>query len=242
MSNENSTTNLPRKKKSVSTLRRNTSGRVRTFSCITYLNEMALKIVLFAHSHQVRVYAYAYHDKDTYEDDIIDQESGEVLHQKGDLKEPHYHVLLVLNNGNTVSAVRRWFYGYEDRDGKEINTLVQISRDKYATFDYLTHNTPECIRQGKYLYPEDIIVSNDINHFRGHYSADLDSAQLIMLDMCRGVPYREMIFKYGRDFILNFEKYKTLATELCWHSNFNPNDLMPENTKVVYEYDNNNDF
>lgn len=243
MSNENSTTNLPRKKKAVNTLQRSSVGRNRNFACITYLNETALKLVLLLHSHQIRVYAYAYHDKDTYEDDVIDEESGEVVHEKGNLKEPHYHILLILNNCNTLSAVRRWFYGYKDKDNKDINTLVQVSRDKYFSFDYLTHNTAECMRQGKYLYPSDIVVSNDINHFKGHYSADFDSAQLILLDFLKGTPYKEMAMKYGRDFILNFEKYKTFATEMHFHEKFNPPDYDPSQAHVVYHtyYNSKND-
>ena len=113
------------------------SGRSRKFSCITYLSEIQLKVCLLAHSSQIRYYAYALHDKDIRED--------------GTLKEPHIHLILITYNTCSISAIRRWFSGYVDNNGP-ITTTAQSCSDVFSMYDYLTHNTKECIALGKYQY------------------------------------------------------------------------------------------
>ena len=70
------------------------------FFLMTYLPETEMWLELQAHSKSVKRYAYAYHDKDTWTEDVykIDKETGEtvldengfpvVLHEKGTYKEP----------------------------------------------------------------------------------------------------------------------------------------------------------
>lgn len=51
---------------------------------------------------------WCYHDKDTYDKDIID-DSGELKHKKDDIKEPHYHILVYFDNGRTISGLMKSF-------------------------------------------------------------------------------------------------------------------------------------
>lgn len=184
-----------------------------------------IDLVLLSHKEQIRVYAYAYHDKDIYLD-------GD---REGEIKEPHYHILLVTYNQHTVSAVRRWFWGFYDSEEKLINTLGQVCKDKYAYYDYLTHSDPQSIAEGKYQYSKDIIVCNDKKHFSGHISSDYDSAQLIITDMLNHTPYEVMWKKYGRDFILNFDKYKFFCDQLCIYEKFDIENEFCVNARMKRE-------
>lgn len=45
------------------------------------------------------------HDKDTYTEDKLDKETGEVIHQAGDLKKDHYHFIVRFPNPRYIKAV-----------------------------------------------------------------------------------------------------------------------------------------
>lgn len=206
MSNENSTTNIPRRKIS-------SSSRFRKFSCITYLNETQLQVCLMKHTNQIRVYAYAYHDKDTKED--------------GSLKEPHYHLLLVTYNTCSLSAVRRWFSGYIS-NGKEITTTAQKCTDIYSSFDYLTHNTLEAKAENKYQYDKNIVFSNDFEYFKANEESEYDNITLATEMLLKGAKVRDLGKIFGRDFILHYGAIKQYCNDI-WHMqdrNFSFEDLL----------------
>lgn len=72
--------------------------RDRPFDCVCYTTEEQLIEFLDTYKSQIRNYAYAFHDKDVNED--------------GKPKEPHYHLLLYMHNGHTLSAVCKMLYKY----------------------------------------------------------------------------------------------------------------------------------
>lgn len=45
------------------------------------------------------------HDRDIYDDDIFDKESGDLLHKKGELKKIHYHFFIKFKNPRYISGV-----------------------------------------------------------------------------------------------------------------------------------------
>ena len=204
MSNENSTTNTPRR------IRRGCnapSGRARKFSCITYLNELQLKVCLLKHPNQIRVYAYAYHDKDLKED--------------GTLKEPHFHLILITYNTCSVSAIRRWFTGYVDEKGMEITTTAQICSDVFEMYDYLTHSTRKAIEDGKYQYDKSIIQTNDPLYFQADEESDFDSVTLATEMLLKGRNVRDLGKIFGRDFILHYNTIKQYANDVIRHEKYN---------------------
>lgn len=201
------------------------SARSRCFSLTSYLNEAQIRLVLVSHQHQVRAFAFALHDKDVYTEED----------RAGELKEKHYHIIIVTYNATTLSAVRRWFYGWNDDNGNMINTLGQICYDKYSAYDYLTHSDPKSIQEGKYLYSKDIIISNDYGHFTGHSTSDYDNSQLIITDMMNGVPYEILWKKYGRDFIINFDKYRYFCEHLSIYEKFDLENEFCVNARISRE-------
>lgn len=197
MSNENSTTNIPRR------IRRGSnapSGRSRKFSCITYLNELQLQVCLLKHSNQIRVYAYAMHDKDTKED--------------GTLKEPHIHLVLITYNTCAISSIRRWFSGYVDENG-DITTTAQICQDVFEMYDYLTHSTRKAREDGKYQYDKSIIKTNDTTgYFQASEESEYDSITLAMESLLKGGDIHTLAKRYGRDFILHYNAIKQVVCDV----------------------------
>lgn len=220
MSNENSTTNIPRRGPYISRGSNPIkSGKSRRFHCITYLNEMQLKVVLMYRTNQIRSWAYAYHDKDTKED--------------GTPKEPHFHILLVTHSAHTLSAIRRWFGDYYDENG-EITTTAQICQDIYDSYKYLWHGTKQAREQGKYLYDKSIVKVDDKQRvFQASEEAEFDTITLAAEALINGVSVRELGKRYGRDFILHYGAIRQYASDVIYHKN---HSMTFENV-VEREYD-----
>lgn len=173
--------------------------RSRKFSLITYLPEEYFLVRLRGHHEQVRVWAYAFHDKDLKED--------------GSLKEPHYHLILITYNAHTVNSIRRWFSGIFDENG-EITTTCQICRDEYNAFDYLTHSTKQAVADGKPLYDQSIVKCNDFDYFRANDQHDYDTILLACELLLKGVSVHDCAKMFGRDFILHYGSIKNYLTDV----------------------------
>lgn len=224
MSNEKDTSNRPRRY--TRTGNSTSVSRSRKFSCITYLNELQLKVCLQAHCNQIRCYAYAYHDKDKKED--------------GTLKEPHTHLILVLYCATSLSAVRRWFSGYSDENG-EITTTAQICSDVFSQYDYLTHNTPQARAEGKYQYDKSIVKVNktaiEERYFQASEESNFDSITLATEMLLKGAKVHDCGKIFGRDFILHYNAINQYVNDILeWESNdyTHINDMLTKrrNTNV----------
>lgn len=173
--------------------------RSRKFSLITYLPEEYFLIRLQGHNEQVRVWAYAKHDKDLKED--------------GTLKEPHTHLILITYNAHSISSIRRWFSGFHDENG-EITTTAQICRDEFNAFDYLTHNTKQALAEGKPLYDKSIVKSNNFDYFKANSEHDYDSTLLACELLLKGVSVHDCAKMFGRDFILHYGQIKNYLMDV----------------------------
>lgn len=187
MSNETSTTNRPLK-------------RVRSFCLSTYLTKCEVGEVLRKHERQIRAYAYIEHDRDVNKD--------------GSPKPRHIHLLMRTVNNRTVDDIRNWFKGYTDEKGMPVNTLGQEMHDIGSSFEYLTHDTEAAISEGKFRYDPADIISNDVDYFKGTSERDEDNISLAVMDLCNGIPLREVSLKYGRDFIIHYASIKLLFNDI----------------------------
>ena len=138
---------------------------------------------------RIRNYIYIYHDKDNCES--------------------HYHICLNTFNAHTVTAVCKWFK-ISDK-----NTFSEEIRSSNI-FGYLTHNLPKY--KDKYQYSESELCSNDIEFWR-RFCPTADIAQSIIADLLEGKSLREMLSLYGREFVINYNKYRYFASlvssEIC---------------------------
>lgn len=174
-------------------------SKFRNWRLTSYLNENQIREVLDEHSTQIKAFAYILHDKD--------------LTDKGEPKAPHYHILLCLHHGNSLTGILRWFDGFEDDNGNDINTLGKVMNNRPGAFAYLTHNT--CASQDKYQYPETDIVSYNPAFFEiDDDDNKVDTLSAALTDMLDGVPLNEIRSKYGRDFILHYCHIKALYNDI----------------------------
>jgi len=93
-------------------------------------------------------YAYILHDRDIYPADVKDDSTGQLLHSKGEIKKPHYHVLFKFKDGRSPSAVSKEL-GLEEHD-------LEIIKSWKAQVRYLIHLDDE----DKVQYSRSDIVSN----------------------------------------------------------------------------------
>ncbi len=165
--------------------------RSRNFCLITYHEKENIEYVL-KNNPVVRHWCCILHDKDK-------KEGSE------ELKEPHFHVLINLNNAMTERAVQKLFPSTQ-------STLSQIMRDKSNCFCYLTHeDVPD-----KHQYDEKDIMSDDLQWWKGLCEGGEDNEKFlnILNDITSNVPLREMARRYGRDIIINYGKYRDFANEM----------------------------
>lgn len=176
------------------------SKRYRNFCLMTYLQDEQILQVLGRHERQLKAYAYIAHNKD--------------VDEFGKPKIIHRHLLISLVNNTTVDALRNWFKGFEDENGKQINTLAQPMHEIIGSFDYLTHETEQAIAEGKYQYPKENIKGFNLDFFTDSSKAEQDNLSLAVSDMCAGVPIVEVMKRYGRDFITHYGHIRTLFNDI----------------------------
>lgn len=169
----------------------NKNQRSYNFALVTYHTEEVIKSVLSLYAGAIKHYAYISHDKDYKED--------------GTLKEKHYHIILSFYNNRTISAVRKLFPSYQ-------NTLAQIVHDKTAMFAYLTHEDD----LEKVQYDKSLVVCDDREYWdKLSMVGENDNRTLSLLeDIINRVPLRDMVLRYGRDFVINRQHYYYFAVRM----------------------------
>lgn len=164
--------------------------RSRNYALITYHPEEVIKSVLAEYSSRIRHFAYILHDKDTKDD--------------GSPQEVHHHILLQFTNAMTWTACRKLFPIGQ-------NTLAEVMREKADCFRYLDHSDlPD-----KFHYDHSLIVSDDIKYWESLQSGEQDDKTLNLLDdFLADVPLRELVRRYGRDVVINYQRYREFAQML----------------------------
>lgn len=179
------------------------SGRFRPFAIIFYGTQEELIQIIRTYRESIAHYAYITHDKDVYEEDLIDEETNEYVHRKGEIEKVHIHILVDFFNAHTITAVKRMFTTELDKP------RVEVIGDRVAQFRYLTHkDNPE-----KYQYPDSDITAYDINYYEklcitGDKIDGDNKAELIINDLLRGISPRIMVSRYGRDFVIHMKQYE----------------------------------
>lgn len=191
---------------------------------VSYLPTMEdVQKILDNKAKQIVSYAYIMHDKDFYTDDVIDKDTGECIHTKGEIKPPHIHIYLRLVNNRDVGEIRRWFESV-DSSGQKINCLSRVVRDRVSCINYLTHNTKAS--KSKYQYSTDDVISYNVEHIDDDMPCD--STFYIVEDMLKGIPKMELLKKYGRDFLYHYQNYMQFVKDLRVEENINMSSGMQD--------------
>lgn len=70
-------------------------------------------------------------------------------------KRPHYHAVLAFQNQKSWNFIKNHFRG------AHLERCVSVG----ASYAYLTHNTPQAIKQGKYQYPAESVITDSLEYF-----------------------------------------------------------------------------
>lgn len=99
-------------------------------------------------------YGYILHDKDVYMDA---DEMDDPDHKSGDLKPPHWHIVLQCSQQLEIDTIAKWF-GIAPNF---IDVPKGKGRDKYIDcIEYLTHEHPTQQKLGKHRYADEEVHSN----------------------------------------------------------------------------------
>lgn len=165
--------------------------RAYSWSLITYATSNEVHQFILEHLDIIKYYAYIVHDNDIKDD--------------GTPKEKHIHLLLVFNYSIQLGAII-------NKMRFECNTMGEPMRDKVSAYNYLTHKD-NC---DKYQYNELDIITNNKEYFLSTTTRikkeDENFKYLELIeDLCKGYTFRDMIIKYGRDFIIHYKQYQEMA-------------------------------
>ena len=141
------------------------------------------EVEAFVNSIDFDEYAFIFHDKD--------------LKENGELKEPHFHILVYRKDGFRLTNAVNCF---------SQNTLVQPARSRCKSYDYLTHkNNPDKAQYSPTAISE--YHRCEKNTFV-HTTAEIRESQFaqMMVDLRQLTRY-ELACKYGRDYMLNCDRY-----------------------------------
>lgn len=148
---------------------------------------------------KIRHYAYIHHDKDACE--------------------PHTHYVINTVKEQTVETVRNWLYRFASANGCNQNTLGKILGNAEAMARYLTHSDEKSIKAGKHQYDPAEVVTDSPEWFNdktaprnGHRDIQQDKTMDIIDAIIRGDSFRDMVARFGRDFVINYRYYQTMAT------------------------------
>lgn len=175
----------------------------------------------------IKSYAFIYHDKDIYLNDILD-DKNQILHKQGDLKVPHFHIYLKLKSNRYADEIKRWFMPKDliDENGLPYNCLSQKVKSSVACIEYLTHkNEPE-----KYQYSENDIISYNIDSVLENDS--IDNSIDIVEDMLSGFSTRELVKRYGRDFIYHYSSYSAIVAKIKYEDAISPDNPLGDLTYI----------
>ena len=175
----------------------------------------------------IKSYAFILHDKDIYLNDILD-DKNELIHKKGDLKVSHFHIYLKLKSNRYADEIKRWFMPKEltDENGLPYNCLSQNVKSSVACIEYLTHkNEPE-----KYQYSENDVISYNIDSVLENDA--IDNSIDIVEDMLSGFSTRELVKRYGRDFIYHYSSYSAIVAKIKYEDAISPDNPLGDLTCI----------
>lgn len=159
--------------------------RYYNFSCVTYADVESVQAWLDDNCQIVKHYAYIVHDKDDCE--------------------KHIHLILLLYNNKTCSALFKTF-----KNTFNCNTLVEPLHDTQSCYEYLIHKN----NNDKYQYSKNDIITDNKTFFdtlEKNEKYITDNSIGIISDLLDNIPLEDMHIRYGRDFVINFKKYDDFA-------------------------------
>lgn len=181
--------------------------RARSWRFVLYgFDEIELEIQLLdlINKHIITNYAFIVHERDVYgEDDFKrDVENNRETQEIGTIKIKHIHLLLIFYQPVSRNVIINRFIIQDLPNGKTV--LCSQMRDRYTMYRYLTHKD----NADKTQYSDDEIHSYNNKIFKTVLETTSNMNIIVMYeDYINGENMYNMMVKYGRDWIINHEKY-----------------------------------
>lgn len=161
--------------------------RFKKVSMLTYEKDALLEFLQVTNPYS---FAWICHDKDTNAD--------------GTPVKPHYHAVVKYDNGVRVSHMAKVFTE---------NVCFEVPYNEKAIEDYLLHmNSPE-----KYQYdPSEVTQYTESGRRAMFVSREEYQAETMteLLNDLQTLSMRELALKYGRDMMLNYDRYRKFVKEM----------------------------
>lgn len=193
--------------------RRKPSDRPRSFFVRTYIPIDDLRTFMRS-ARWVHHYAMCLHDKDVYS---AEDEKSDLKKKAGSPKTPHTHIVLYTYDGKTASSVQKLFDRYAKSlcPDKPEGTRVEIPTSVTSAYRYLRHLDD----LDKYQYTEKDVISDDSVYWVKHDITDgmngvENKGYLMVEDILKGVPEREMNIRYGKEYIYHAQHLHASADRI----------------------------
>lgn len=169
------------------------------------LTEEKIRVALLSHK-TIKRWAYICHDKDVYS--ALDEEQNPE-HIAGEVKPPHWHVVLECpTNAVEIGVIAKWFGIAEN--------FVETAKGAGAFLDcvqYLTHEQEKQQMLGKRLYEDEEVRANFEFRIeldkraenRAKYGKDLSLKERLRTEvMLHGLTLRQLVMKYPEAYVEDF--------------------------------------
>lgn len=178
----------------------------------------------------VKQYAYILHDKDVYSEA---DEEADPNHKQGEVKPPHWHIVLQCGYAMEIGVVAKWLGIAEN--------FVDIPKGNGAgkfldCVEYLTHESTRQQELGKYRYEDSEVKTNfefrarldKRNENKAIYGKDLDEKEQLRFDVLyNGKTLRQCIAQDRLLYMDDFEKLQKLRLQYIAHQ-------KPPKTRINY--------
>lgn len=165
----------------------------------------------------VEHYALCMHDKDT---------------ENGKIKPSHTHVCLKFFRNERINKLVDYFH---------CEAPSNCLHNARARFNYLMHDSDACRKQGKYQYPIEEVISDDINFWLSLNNEVVENtASCILDDILAGKSERYLCNKYQDRYVLNRSKYHESARVIAKQENLRIGDTfeihsIDDNILTIYD-------
>lgn len=125
----------------------------------------------------------------------------------------HYHILLEFRNAilcrSVVLLVNMCANIYCDNAFRDVTTTCEYFEPKSNVTQYIVHESYKARLANKAKYDWKEVVSDDVTYWQDFSSRGVSTRNVdtMFTDIANGMSMFELACKYGRDFIINHEKY-----------------------------------
>lgn len=180
---------------------------------VTYLSVDDVAERLLLHQDDIDSYAYIIHDRDIDSDGV--------------LKSVHIHLFIKCFSAHKLGVYRKWF------SSSDSNCLAKSVYSPSGCLAYLTHrNNPD-----KFQYSDDDVVSFNCDSLFNVPFVDskINYAMSMIDDIIKGVSVRDMVSRYGMNYVVNRNSLESTANVIICDERSNSFKSLTKGCTPIYD-------